>query len=191
MGVRYAKDTFDRTINRSKDIYSSRKTMSDNTEQVEQITKAPSYTPKKGKDPKRVAAGMKLAESNKIMREEHARYKASEEARRISEAQRASETPEPRETETETNDSSLSDGLLSQLSLTNVISLVGIGLTIYAIFFKEGRAKEKHVAQRDESWQEPVNTNFESTEAKPQPQPKPVVKPKTNPGTKPRPRFGM
>ena len=45
--------------------------MSDNTEQ---ITREPSVAPK------RVAAGKKLAESNKIMREEHAKYKASEEA---------------------------------------------------------------------------------------------------------------
>ena len=40
--------------------------MSDNAEhddeQVEQITKAPSNVPKKEKDPKRVAAGKKLAE---------------------------------------------------------------------------------------------------------------------------------
>ena len=49
--------------------------MSDN---VEQITKTPSDTQKREKDPKRVAAGKKLAESNKRMREEHARYKALE-----------------------------------------------------------------------------------------------------------------
>ena len=148
------KTSINRTINRSKDIYSSRKKhMSDNAEHersestvgVEQITKVPSIegrviAPKREKDPKRVAAGKKLAESNKIMREEHAKYKASEEERRIMEAQRVSETPETTETtETETNDPSLSDGFLSQLSLTNIISLVGIGLTVYAIFFKEGR----------------------------------------------------
>ena len=65
-----------------------------NAEQVErseQITKAPSNVPKREKDPKRVAAGKKLAESNKRMREEHARYKALE-------VQRPSETTE---TETE------------------------------------------------------------------------------------------
>ena len=164
--------------------------MSDNAEQselVEQITKVPSVAPKREKDPKRVAAGKKLAESNKLMREEHARYKALE-------AQRASVTPsEAPETttdaESETNDSSLSGGLLSQLTLTNVISLIGVGLTVYAIFFK--KSEERHVAQRNESWQEPVNTTFESPEAKPQPQPKPEVKSKTKAGTKPRPKFGM
>ena len=160
--------------------------MSDNTDQVEQITKVPSVAPKREKDPKRVAAGKKLAESNKIMREEHARYKALEAQRSNDESLRIHEAPETSETETNDlhphNQSSLSDGFLSQLSLTNVISLVGIGLTVYAIFFKEGRAKksggtsEKHV-----EWKKPVETTFERPEAKQQPQPK----------TKPRPKFGM
>ena len=64
--------------------------MSDNTEQVEQITKVPSNAssvPKREKDPKRVAAGKKLAENNKRMREEHARFKALE-AQRVVEAPR-------------------------------------------------------------------------------------------------------
>ena len=56
--------------------------MTDNAEGVEQITKVPNITPIREKDPKRVAAGKKLAESNKRMREEHARYKA-EEAQRV------------------------------------------------------------------------------------------------------------
>ena len=162
--------------------------MSDNAEQsnqVEQITKVPSVAPNSVKDPKKVAAGKKLAEMNKIMREEHARYKASEEARRIH------ETPKTPETETETNDlhshsqSSLSDGLLSQLSLTNVISLVGIGLTVYTIFFKKsGVNEEKHV-----SWRGPIETTFESLEVKPQPEPQPKTVPKSK--IKPRPKFGM
>ena len=153
--------------------------MSDNTEQersetqgVEQITKVPSVAPNRVKDPKRVAAGKKLAENNKRMREEHARYKASEEARQISEAQRVPDTPH--ETN-ETNQSSLSDGLLSQLSLTNVISLVGIGLTAYAIFFKKsGDTNAKHV-----EWKEPV----ERPEAK--------QKQDAKPETKSKPKFGM
>ena len=72
----------------------------------EQITKTPSNIPKREKDPKRVAAGKKLAENNKRMREEYAKYKALD-------AQRPSE-PEP---ETETN----SDEWLPKLTLTNVI----------------------------------------------------------------------
>ena len=174
--------------------------MSDNTEQ---ITKVPSIEgrviePKREKDPKRVAAGKKLAESNKRMREEHAKYKALEEERRISEA--PNESPETT-TEYETSNNNSGD-LLSQLSLTNVISLVGIGLAVYSIFFK--KSGEKHVAQRDESWQEPVHTTFgggttnrESPEAKPhggtrpEPQPKPEVDVRLKPKTKPKPKFGM
>ena len=115
-----------------------------NAEQVEQITKAPSNVPKKEKDPKRVAAGKKLAEKNKLMREEHARLKASE-------AQRATEATEP---ETETGGSEW----LPKLSLTNVISLVGIGLTVYNIFMKP--REKQPTTDKHEAWREPVTTTF-------------------------------
>ena len=162
--------------------------MSDNAEQVEQITKVPSVAPKREKDPKRVAAGKKLAESNKRMREEHARYKASEESRLALEAQGGSTMNQG--VPDEMSDESLSGGLISQLSLTNIISLVGIGLTVYAIFFKKsGNTEEKHVGGTRPEWKEPVETTFESPEVKQQPQPKTQVGAK--PRTKPRPRFGM
>ena len=151
--------------------------MSENAEQsesivrVEQITKVPSIAPKREKDPKRVAAGKKLAENNKRMREEHAKYKALE-------AQRVSDTPhETTETTTE-YETETSGDLLSQLTLTNVISLVGIGLTVYAIFFKKsGDTGERHVA-----WQEPVETTLRRV---------PHEEPEAKPKTKPRPKFGM
>ena len=137
--------------------------MSDNAEQVEQITKAPSNVPKREKDPKRVAAGKKLAESNKRMREEHARYKALE-------AQRVSEAP-PETTESETNNGDL----LSKLTLTNVISLIGIGLAVYNIYVRSrdnkptnDKSHEKHV-----EWREPVATTYEK------------------PQVETRPKFGM
>ena len=147
--------------------------MSNNTEQ---ITKEPSNVQKKEKDPKRVAAGKKLAEKNKQRREEHARLKASE-------AQRATDSlHEAVEPETETG-GNVSGNLLSQLTLTNVISLVGIGLTVYAIFFKkqEERGQEARQGEKHAAWQEPVHTTLQ------QPQPEPQVKPKT----KPKPKFGM
>ena len=122
-----------------------------NAEVVEQITKAPSNVAKKEKDPKRVAAGKKLAEKNKQMREDYARYKAAE-------AQRTTESL-PETMETDTNDSEW----LSKLSLTNVISLVGIGLAIYNIYTRS-KDNEKHVA-----WREPVTTHFEEPEVKPKP----------------------
>ena len=153
--------------------------MSDNTEQVEQITKVPSVAPKREKDPKRVAAGKKLAESNKIMREEHARYKAEEAQKRNDESLQIHETPES--LETETNDSSLSDGFLSQLTLGNVLSLLGVGLSIYALFFKDKKSND--------TWRGPIETIFPSPEEKQQPKTK--VGPKPKPETKPRPKFGM
>ena len=141
--------------------------MSDNAEVVEQITKEPSNVPKKEKDPKRVAAGKKLAEKNKQMREEHARLKASE-------AQRATESLHEA-VEPETNDSEW----LSKLSLTNVISLVGIGLAVFNIYVRyrdtNTNANKKHVA-----WQEPVTTHFGGGTTN-----------REEPEVKPKPKFGM
>ena len=105
-------------------------------ERVEQITKTPSNVPEREKDPKRVAAGKKLAESNKRMREEHARYKAAE-------AAQPGETQATSETEPTTIGSS---EWFPELSFTNVISLVGIGLTVFNLFvgLKDSRAPNNH-----------------------------------------------
>ena len=128
--------------------------MSDNAEQqVEQITKAPSNVAKKEKDPKRVAAGKKLAEKNKQMKEDYARLKASE-------AQRATESLHEA-AEPETNDSEW----LSKLSLTNVISLVGIGLAVYNIYMRSRDTNKKH-KEDNEAWREPVTTTFEEPKLK-------------------------
>ena len=121
--------------------------MSNNDENVEQIAKTPSNVShgskdqKREKDPKRVAAGKKLAESNRRMREEHARFKAAQAER---EAQTA-ETPETTGPTAELETESGGSGWLPKLSLTNVISLVGIGLTVYNIFVrsKDKTAKSK------------------------------------------------
>ena len=150
--------------------------MSDNADKVEQITKEPSAAPSREKDPKRVAAGKKLAEKNKQMREEHAKYKAMEaesnkRMREENEKYKASE--EERLQADETSDSSLSDGFLSQLTFGNVLSLLGVGLSIYALFFK-GEAKVK------DTWRRPV----ESQEEKQPPKTKAVE-------AKSRPKFGM
>ena len=158
--------------------------MSDNTEQVEQITKEPSAAPKREKDPKRVAAGKKLAEKNKQMREEHAKYKAMEaesnkQMREENEKYKASE--EERLKADEANDSSLSDGFLSQLTLGNVLSLLGVGLSIYALFFK-GETKAK------DTWRRPVETTLKSPEEKQPPKSKGKTKAVE---AKSRPKFGM
>ena len=153
-------------------------------EQVEQITKEPSAAPQREKDPKRVAAGKKLAEKNKQMREEHAKYKAMEEEsneRMREENAQYKASEEERLKADETSDSSLSDGFLSQLTLGNVLSLLGVGLSIYALFFK-GETKAKV------TWSRPVETMLSSPEEKQQPKPK--IKTKAV-ETKQRPKIGM
>ena len=153
-----------------------------NAEQVEQITKAPSNVPKREKDPKRVAAGKKLAESNKRMREEHARYKAIE-AQRVAEAPTETPATEAPATETSNNDSG---DLLSKLTLTNVISLIGIGLAVYNIYMRSRDMKSTNANNSDSGkhvvWQEPVHTTFEGA-------PKQSSKPELE--AKRKPKFGM
>ena len=143
-------------------------------EQVEQITREPSAAPPREKDPKRVAAGKALAVRNKTMREEHAKFKA-EEAERNKQMRKENERYKATEEERlQVEDSGPSDSFLSQLSFANILSLVGVGLTIYALFFK-GQEKPKVV------WKEPVETTMETREEKK----KEAAK------TKSRPKFGM
>ena len=135
----------------------------------EQITKVPSAAPIREKDPKRVAAGKALQVKNRIMREEHAKYKA-EEAERNKQARE--ENARYKATEEErllSDDSSPSGDFLSEITLTNILSLVGVGLTIYALFFK----KE---AKQQVTWNEPVETTFVTRQEE---------------KTKERPKFGM
>ena len=138
-------------------------------EQVEQITKAPSAAPIREKDPKRVAAGKALQVKNRIMREEHAKYKA-EEAERNKQMKQENERYKATEEERlSVEDSGSSGGFLSEITLTNILSLVGVGLTVYALFFKK---EEK----RQVVWKEPVETTFVQQQE---------VKAKN------RPKFGM
>ena len=149
-------------------------------EKVDQITREPSaVAPIREKDPKRVAAGKALAEKNKQMREEHAKYKAmeAESNKQMREENEKYKTAE--ETRLQSDDSNQYDGFLSQLTFGNVLSLLGVGLSIYALFFK-GEAKPKEV-----TWREPVETTFERHEEK-QPNSRQKVA-----ETKHRPKFGM
>ena len=122
-----------------------------NAEVVEQITKTPSNeASKREKDPKRVAAGKKLAENNKRMREEYAKYKALE-------AQRETES---------TPEGNVSGEWFPKLSLTNVISLVGIGLTAYNIFVRSREKQVTNTNNKHVAWREPVTTYIEESEVK-------------------------
>ena len=136
--------------------------------QVEQITKAPSTPAPREKDPKRVAAGKALQVKNREAKEELLRYRAQEAERNKQMRQENEEYKAAQEERLQVEDPVPSGGFLSQLTLTNILSLVGVGLTIYALFFK----KE---AKREVGWKEPVETTFV---------PQQEVK-------KNRPKFGM
>ena len=91
------------------------------SEDVEQITKAPieSNVKTKEKDPKKVAAGKKLAEYNR-----RAKEALKEKMRREAE----------KEEEREMGESAISEGWIPEISFTTAISLVGIGLTAINMF---------------------------------------------------------
>ena len=99
------------------------------SEEVEQITKTPiTESVKKEKDPKKVAAGKKLAEYNR-----RAKEALKEKMKR--EAEKAQE-----EEERETGESAIAEqgspmgGWIPEISFTTAISLVGIGLTALNMF---------------------------------------------------------
>ena len=111
------------------------------TEDVEQITKTPaveSNVKTKEKDPKKVAAGKKLAEYNK-----RAKEALKEKKRREAE----------NEEERETGESADAGGWIPEISFTTAISLVGIGLTAINLFMSY--RKDTNVLSRDESLSEP------------------------------------
>ena len=91
------------------------------SEDVEQITKTPieSNVKTKEKDPKKVAAGKKLAEYNK-----RAKEALKEKMKR--EAEKATEPEESKDLTAE--------GWIPEISFTTAISLVGIGLTAINMF---------------------------------------------------------
>ena len=91
------------------------------SEDVEQITKTPieSNVKTKEKDPKKVAAGKRLAEYNK-----RAKEALKEKKRREAE----------KEEERETGESAISGGWIPEVSFTTAISLVGIGLTVINMY---------------------------------------------------------
>ena len=89
------------------------------SEEVEQITKTPiQESVKKEKDPKKVAAGKKLAEYNRRAKEA-LKEKMKRDAEKIPEEER--ETGE-------------SGGWFPELSFTTAISVIGIGLTAVNMF---------------------------------------------------------
>ena len=91
------------------------------SEDIEQITKSPitESVKTKEKDPKKVAAGKKLAEYNRKAKEA-----LKEKMKREAE----------KEEERETGESADAGGWFPEISFTTAISLVGIGLTAINMF---------------------------------------------------------
>ena len=109
------------------------------SEDIEQITKAPaieSNVKTKEKDPKKVAAGKKLAEYNRKAKEalKEKMKREAEQGSRMEKAQE-NEVIENRETD---------ESWIPEVSFTTAISVVGIGLTALNMFmsYKKGTPSE-------------------------------------------------
>ena len=116
------------------------------TEDVEQITKTPveSNVKTKEKDPKKVAAGKKLAEYNR-----RAKEALKEKMKR--DAEKATEPEERDEQSKDLTAAKLesAEGWIPEISFTTAISLVGIGLTALNMFMSY--IKDTKVLSRDKS----------------------------------------
>ena len=137
-------------------------------EQVEQITKVPSAPPPRVKDPKKVAAGKALQVRNRAAKEELLNYRAQEAERNKQMKHENEEYKAAEEERIQVEDSSHYDGFFSRISFSDILSLAGVGLTVYALFFKKEAKKKK-------DYEVPV----EIVEQTPQPK------------AKDRPKFGM
>ena len=132
-------------------------------EQVEQITKEPNIPPQRVKDPRKVAAGKALQVRNRAAKEELLNYRAQE-AERNKQMKQENEEYKAERLSVEDN----SPGFFSRISFSDILSLAGVCLTVYALFFK------KEVKKKAE-WEEPVETTYV-----------PKVEEKNE-----RPKFGM
>ena len=140
-------------------------------DQVEQITKVPSAPAPRVKDPKKVAAGKALQVKNRADKEELLNYRAQESERNKQMKHENEEYKAEKEERLQVVDPS--PGFLSRISFSDILSLAGIGLTVYTLFFK----KEAKKARKQVEWKVPVETTFVSQQ-----------EPKTK---EDRPKFGM
>ena len=130
----------------------------------EQITKTPvQESVKREKDPKKVAAGKKLAEHNRRAKEALKREMKRE----------AEKAQEERETG-ESQSLALAGGWFPELSFTTVISVVGIGLTVINMFMSY--KKDTKVEPPQVRLPEPPSDLPPPAIARPQPSKIPVPK---------------
>ena len=128
----------------------------------EQITKTPvQESVKKEKDPKKVAAGKKLAEYNRRAKEALKREMKREE-------EKAKE-----EEDKETGESCSRRGWIPEISFTTAISIVGIGLTAINMFMSYNKRSDPPQVKLPEP-----QLQVSVTEPPPRPQPSKIPLPK-------------
>ena len=138
------------------------------SEDVEQITKTPAVenVKTKEKDPKKVAAGKKLAEYNRRAKEA-LKEKMKRDAEKV---------PEPEESKDLTAsrfNRQVEEGWIPEISFTTAISIVGIGLTALNMFMSYRKPSEPPQVILPES-----NTTLRETVSRVEPQPSKIPVPK-------------
>ena len=124
--------------------------MSDkNTEQITkpEETKS-SSTPHREKDPKKVAAGKRLAEYNRMHREAYEREKKREESKNLEVVKEEESTPEDGQT------------WIPELSFSTVISIIGVAIAAVDLYMRYRGSSKDHFV-----W-EPVTTVISKEEPK-------------------------
>ena len=109
-------------------------------EQVEQITRVPNTPQPRVKDPKKVAAGKALQVKNREAKEELLRYRAQEAERNKQMKHENDEYKAEREERLTAEDTS--PVFFSRISFSDILSLLGVGLTVYTLFFKKPAKQE-------------------------------------------------
>ena len=118
--------------------------MSDNntTEQITKPEENKASTPKREKDPKKVAAGKKLAEYNRRHKEAYEREMKREAEKNLESIQE----------EEESSTSEEGESWIPNLSFSTVVSLIGVGIAAVDLYMRYRRNRGDHF-----DWQ-PVTT---------------------------------
>ena len=154
------------------------------SDDVEEITKTPPQesvaSKTKEKDPKKVAAGKKLAEYNK-----RAKEALKEKMKREAE----------KEEERETSESQSKGGWIPEISFTTAISLVGIGLTAINMFMsykKDTKVDPPQVRLPKSNRDLSLDRTLREIASRVEPQPPPIREPCSAIASKiPVPKMGM
>ena len=124
--------------------------MSDkNTEQITKPEETKASTPQREKDPKKVAAGKRLAEYNRMHREAYEREKKREESKKLEVVKEEEESPSENE-----------QSWIPELSFSTVISIIGVAIAAVDLYMRYRGSSKDHFV-----W-EPVTTVISRDEPK-------------------------